>query len=342
MFKSARIKLTAYYLGIIMVIMLFISFLIYRGFLYEFRRGLRLQISQSHGVVRDLPAPLGIFITPPEFEPFESTDILQEAKTRVLFNLAVINLTVLFISGAGGYFLAGRTLKPIEEMVEDQKRFVSDASHELKTPLTAIKSEIEVNLRDKKMKIGQAKELLKSNLEEVEKMQKLSNYLLSLSRYQQGKTKIKLEKIDLGKAALSAIDKEVPLAKAKKIKISSKVKKIFIKGDLTSIEQLTGIFLDNAIKYSPSGKKVIVSVYKKGKNAFLSIKDFGIGIRASEIPFIFNRFYRSDLSRSKIKADGYGLGLSIAKNIVSMHHGDIKVSSKLSKGSEFVVKFHLA
>jgi signal transduction histidine kinase len=336
MFKSARIKLTAYYLAIMAVVLLVFSTFAYRGFLFEIRRTMREK--RSGEVMFNVPPPFGMFATPGEIDEVY-TQVYKEAKERVLLTLVILNVSILVLSGLGGYILAGYTLAPIEKMLSEQKRFVSDASHELRTPLTALKTEIEVSLKDKKLDLSQAKKLLISNLEEVDKMQKLSDYLLSLNKYQGGGVKPELSSINLKKAVEKAIEKTQPLAKKKEIVIEKSLKNIFIRANEISLTELAVILLDNAIKYSPRGKKVKVEVKGDDKHAVLEVKDSGMGIKSSELPYIFNRFYRADTSRSKEKVDGYGLGLSIAKAIVDTFGGNIKVKSVLGKGSTFSVEF---
>jgi signal transduction histidine kinase len=223
-------------------------------------------------------------------------------------------------------------------MVEEQKRFVSDASHELRTPLTSLRTEIEVALRDKKMDLSDAKKLLGSNLEEVDKMQKLSNYLLALNKYQGGENQ-KSDKINLKTAVGKAIERVKILASKKDIKIENHLEDVNVRAGELALTELTVILLDNAIKYSHNGGKVKVSVKRVGKFATLEVKDNGVGIKSSDLPYIFNRFYRADSSRNKDKTDGYGLGLSIAKAITESFGGEIKVISKPSLGSAFLVKF---
>lgn len=344
-FKSARIKLTAWYLVVIMVISLFFSVLAYNGFLSEFRRGLRIQAfryvpraGQNVDDTNSNPSPLfGMFNIPSDDNPTIETQIFNEARSRVLIALGIINGTILVISGLGGYFLAGRTLTPIEEMVDEQKRFVADASHELRTPLTALKTEIEVALLDKNLKLDDAKGLLKSNLEEANKMQGLSNYLLSLSRYQNDGTQFSFDKIDLSKIAEKVIEKLKALTTTKKINIIKELKKVELKANESSMDELVSILIDNAIKYSDKGGKIIIKTKKEGKDAIIEVQDFGIGIKSGDIPYIFNRFYRADISRTKTKVDGFGLGLSIAKSIAELHNGGITVSSKPGEGSKFTV-----
>jgi two-component system sensor histidine kinase CiaH len=341
MFKSARIKLTLYYLLIVSIILFIFSALVYRGFVFEFQRGLRARISfrGTTSQFENVPPPLGLILRPlEEAEPAEQ-GIFEEARRRILINIFFINGIILVATGAGAYFLAGETLKPIEAMVERQKRFVSDASHELRTPLTSLKTEIEVSLKDKKINMTAAKKLLKSNLEEVDKMQKLSNYLLSLNRYQDGYNKKALLKINLGRVVEKSLKKFGTLARDKEIKIISDVKNVSIQANEVSIYELVNILVDNAIKYSPKGSKIKVSVFDQKRHAHLEVRDWGAGIKKSELPYIFNRFYRADSSRNKQKTDGFGLGLAIAKEIVTSNRGSIKAQSTVGKGTTFTVSF---
>lgn len=308
MFKKARIKLTAQYLVIIMAISIFFSLIIYSGATAELNRIQTAQRLKRPGV--------GVFAIDPE--------VLEDSKNRISASLLILNLAILGISAASGYYLAGKTLRPIEKMVEEQKNFVANASHQLKTPLTALKSEIEVNLRNKKIKLSDAKKLLVSNLEEVNKINTLSNYLLRLDKLQNGKKKL-FKKVDLSKVIREAVTKVKPIAKAKNISIKNNVSKKYIKGDKESLVELAVVLLDNSIKYSKSRSKIEVNGTRNG----FVVKDYGKGIDKKDLPHIFEKFY----------GDGSGLGLSIAKEIAKMHRATIKVESNLEKGSTFKVIF---
>lgn len=339
-FGNARIKLTAWYLLIIMVISVSFSVAIYKELTSELDR---VERAQRLRFERGLPEQFQIIPLPdignglPRFFILDP-DIVAETKNRLKIILAIIDFTILGTSAVAGYFLAGKTLKPIYEMVDEQKRFVADASHELRTPLTAIKTETEVALRDKNLGIKAAKNLLKSNLEEVDKMQTLSDYLLTLSRYQNINFKITFVSVNLAEIAQKAIEKVTPLAKTKKITIKKELEETEINGNEVALTELTIILLDNAIKYSHKEGDVIVRVKKERNSAVVEVRDFGVGIKASEIPYIFNRFYRADSSRTKEKVDGYGLGLAIAKSVVDLHSGKISVISSPGQGSSFIVK----
>jgi len=233
----------------------------------------------------------------------------------------ITNMWILVLSSGAGYFLAGMTLKPIEEAMEEQKRFISDASHELRTPLTAIKTETEVTLRDKKLDLKSAKKQLISNLEEVEKLKKLTDYLLRINK----NIADNKEEFDL-----KEVIQKITLRMKIRIELKGQAK---IVANKMAIEELLTILLDNSVKYGGKNGKISVTI----KPHLIEVRDDGIGIRKSDIPHIFDRFYRADTSRTKNKIEGYGLGLAIAKNIVDSHKGKIEVESEVGKGSVFRV-----
>lgn len=343
-FQLARIKLTIYYLLIITAVIGMFSYLAYQGLTFELHRGLKIQafrIAPKEKCDGDCELPPDLN---DEFLPLfnvrklpPNPEIFKEIRQRVAIRIITLDGLVLIFSGVAGYFLAGKTLEPIEKMVEEQKQFISDASHELRTPLTAIKTEIEVALRNQKMDLKNAKKLLVSNLEEVNRMQTLSNYLLTLAKYQTNQVKLPMEKLNLAAIAQKAVKKISTLAKKKNITLKREFKKASLVGNIASLNELAIILLDNAIKYSRESGQIIIRTKILKNQAVLEVKDFGVGIKAAELPHIFGRFYRADSSRAKKGADGYGLGLAIAKSIVELHHGKIKVRSIYGKGSKFSV-----
>jgi signal transduction histidine kinase len=229
-------------------------------------------------------------------------------------------------------------LQPLEDAIEEQNRFTADASHELKTPLAALRSEIEVALRDQKFGISDAKKLLNSNLEEIEKLETLSRALLKLAKFDET-NKLDFSAINLNEIIVEAYEKIESFAKKKNINIDAKLINGKISGDKSSLVELFVILLDNAINYSPDKSKIKIKLTSLNKHYQVSIKDQGVGIKSLELIHIFDRFYRADQSRNKEKAQGYGLGLSIAKRIVELHGGKISANSIPSKGSEFIVEF---
>jgi signal transduction histidine kinase len=265
-------------------------------------------------------------------------DQLDESGHHLQLNLLYFNLLILLLSSGASYFLARMTLRPIEEMVEAQNRFTADASHELRTPLTAMRTEIEVSLRDSKLNLSESRELLKSNLEEISKLETLSASLLKLAQYRED-NQIVGEELVLPDIATEAYQRIEKLAEAKKIKFDNDFSDARVMGDRQSLIELFVIILDNAIKYSPKESKISINITQANNTSVIKIADKGMGIKASDLPYIFNRFYRADLSRNKEKIEGYGLGLSIAKRIVDLHGGTIEATSISGKGTEFVIKF---
>ncbi len=339
MFKRARLKLTAWYLLIIMVISLSFSVAIYTSVNSELVRIDRAQSERQARVdsMQEFIAQKGF--APPQGPQMPENITIEQTRVKIITMLGLINISILVLSGLGGYFLAGQTLEPISKMLAEQKKFVSNASHELRTPLTSLKTEIEVGLRDKKMTLESAQKLLKSNLEDVNGMEKLSDYLLDLNRYENIDIKLETKTIELGTLVISAIENCAALAHEKGVQICKHISKTYIKSDDQATLQLAMILIDNAIKYSGKSKKIDVYVNKDGE---LVVKDYGIGISEKETPFIFDRFYRADISRTKQKVKGYGLGLSIAKSITNKLGAKIKVESKIGKGSTFSVQFPTA
>ncbi len=328
MFRSARIKLTAWYLLIIMLVSVSFSAAIFRVLTTELDRIVQVErLELEHRF--------------PQFPILLNPDLLAETKQRLLFRLVVINLLILAGSAWAGYLLAGRTLNPIKDMVDEQNRFITDASHELRTPLTSLKSEIEVNLRDKNLSLDQAKNLLKSNLEEVNSLQVLSDGLIRLTQYQKGHSNLSIDDVSLADVSREAVRKVTNAAKEKKITIVNDIPSAHIQGNQTALIELLVIFLDNAIKYSPKQSPVRLSSKKSDGRIRIVIADGGIGIAEKDVPHLFDRFYRADKSRTKTDVSGYGLGLSIAKQIVDQHNGSIRVTSKFNKGTTFTIELPL-
>ncbi|RJR25755.1 sensor histidine kinase [Candidatus Microgenomates bacterium] len=341
-FHFARLKLTAWYLIIIMALSVLFSLVIYRVLTAEIDRFERAQRFFIERRLQEgtLPLPPGrrLFLFGNGEPP--NPQLLTETKQRILTMIILANTGILVITGGLGYFLAGRTLKPIKEMMDEQNRFITDASHELKTPLTSLRSEFEVAmLNDAKMTLKEAKQLIKSGFEEIVELQGLAENLIELTQQSKKRGLIKREEVSLLEIAEAALKKVVPLAKQKHITINNDIDDYILEGENQSLTELFVILLDNAIKYSPQHSKISLSSKKTDHHIRIEITDTGMGIDEKDLPHIFDRFYRADKSRSK--TTGYGLGLSIAKQIVETHNGSISAESKPNKGSKFVIKLPL-
>src|SRR3989344_8967066 len=330
MFRFAAAKLTLGYLAIIMTLSIGFSVAIYH--------------ISSNELERSASRPVDLYSN--IFGPESASEVdklrqqqLEKDRNRLKLNLALYNLAVLAAGGGLSYYLAKRTLAPIEEMLEMQKRFTGDASHELRTPLTAMQSEIEVALRDPDLSKQEAVKLLNSNLEEVAKLKALSEGLLTLATA--GKDTPHQE-VSLKAVAAEAIGQVAKRAKDRQINIRSSAEAIEVIGSHQQILNLLSMLLDNAIKYSSKSSEVKLSVKAKDSYALITVADHGAGIAQKDLPHIFERFYRADASRTKGRMEGYGLGLAIAKKIVDLHKGTIDVKSLPAKGSTFRVRLPLA
>jgi two-component system sensor histidine kinase CiaH len=331
MFQSAAIKLTVWYLVIIMALSIGCSLALYNVSSTDLENNIR----------RRLPLSVNELLSPQDVRDLARlrSRQLDTDLNHLKSNLISFNILVFLVGGGASYLLARRTLEPLEQSLDAQKRFTSDASHELRTPLTAMQAEIEVALRDQKLSKAQAVELLQSNLEEVEKLRNLSDGLLNLAQHQKP---AQLSAVNLKLAVNDALKRVEKTATDKNITIADHTKEMTLKTDNYSLSELLVILIDNAIKYSPKGSKIQLSSARYSKTGRISVRDEGIGIKATELPHIFDRFYRSDTSRSKSQADGYGLGLAIAKKIADSLEGSIEVKSAPDKGSTFTISLPTA
>ena len=338
MFHSARIKLTGWYLLIIMFISLAFSLVIYSMITREINHFEQAQRFRFEKKLRDfdLPVPPGSNIRAMKIL-IENPELIEEIKERVAMTLVIINGGILLLAGGLSYFLAGKTLKPIKNMMDEQNRFISDASHELKTPLTSLKTAMEVFLRGKKKNLEESESIIRESIIEVNKLQSLSESLLQLAQYQKPNGHTLFKKISIATIINNAVNNIKPIAKKKNITIRSDVEDCEVNGNKYSLEDLLKILLDNAVKYSPKNTTVNIMSKKTDGHIEIEVKDQGIGIDDKDNPHIFDRFYRADNTRSNNTHDGYGLGLSIAKKIVELHHGSISVISKIKKGSTFTI-----
>ena len=251
----------------------------------------------------------------------------NEIKKEMLFHLIVLDSIIIILGTIGSYFLSKKTLRPIEENLDLQMQFISNASHELKTPITVISMENEVLLREKNHSNEELLNQIKSNLEEVNSLSKLVNILLELAR----NNKITLEKVKVTDIANNAIDKLRVLSNKKNVNILNNLNNLEITANKDILEEVIVIVLDNAIKYSD--KNTTIKIYSKNSKIF--IEDEGIGIKEKDLKYIFDRFYRADKSHS---TEGYGLGLSLAKHLTEKMKLKISAYNNKDKGSTFVIE----
>lgn len=250
-----------------------------------------------------------------------------------LIRTTIIIGTISFIFlAAAAFFLSKKIMQPLKSAFEKQKQFISDASHELKTPLTVISTNADVLSGE----IGENRWLtyIKS---QTDRMNVLVNDLLNLTRLENNSSEFKRTDFDLSKAIVNtALPFECQAFESNKEFIVDVEEGLTINGSERHIKQMAAIFIDNALKYSNEGGTVKVGLRKQGDKKLLSVYNTGKGIKASEKDKIFERFYRSDSSRNRATG-GYGLGLAIAKSIIDKHKFKIYVDSEEGKSICFII-----
>jgi two-component system OmpR family sensor kinase len=225
-------------------------------------------------------------------------------------------------------------LDRLEKTFLSQRQFIEDLAHELKTPLSVLKGELEVTL--KKLRTPREYEsTLSSSLEEANKIIKIVEDLLMLAWYDSNMVPFEMTPLDIGRLFRGVLDAVKILAEQKDIDLHlSSQGKAVVFGDADKLKRLFLNILDNAMKYTPSGGKVFVKISEENNQTKIIISDTGIGIPKDELPHIFERFYRINKARTR---DSFGLGLSIVKSIVEAHKGIIEVESELDKGTTFKI-----
>lgn len=330
MFKSAVVKLTLLYVAIIAVICLYFSLNLYDISTKELERGLRAQQKRLN-----IARPRQITDEDDEVEN-ELEEVLSLGDARIVSRLLVANAVILVIGGFGSYLLAKKTLDPIEKAHEAQKRFTADASHELRTPLATLQTEIEVALRNKNLSQQQSKEILISNLEELDDLSQLTDSLLNLARDDQNLRLLPVNLMETISIAKKRIQKQYHDVDIELRNLDSK--NITVMGEQDNLVSLFVILFGNAIKYSGAQAEINCEVKKQRNHIDIYVSDDGPGIKSSDLPHIFERFYQGDTSRTKTQSSGHGLGLSIAKQIVDLHHGSVSAKSEIGVGTTFQIK----
>ena len=237
----------------------------------------------------------------------------------------------------------GRLASTLNQMIERlerafsrQRQFTADASHELRTPLAVIQAESTLALQKERTESDYRKSLELIS-QEANDTSAILDKLLLLARADAGKEQLSFEKVNL-KKLLSDLASDVEiLCREKGLEFQlSQMKDLIIKGDKAKLKGLFLNLLDNAIRYTPSGGTVSVSLAREGQLAVVAIRDMGIGISPEHIPHIFERFYRVDKARSRAEG-GSGLGLAICQYIAEIHQGKIEIETQVGKGSTFSV-----
>jgi two-component system sensor histidine kinase CiaH len=323
-FKLSLIKLTSLYVVILATILLISSGTIYSAFStrleHRFGNFQPDEFREQHN-----------FSLPPKKE---------EVRTDLIISIALVNGILLALAAISSYGLAKWTLKPLQEAFDTQKRFLSDASHELRTPLSILKTDLENELGETPITAIQKHAQILSNLEEVEKMSKLIGDLLTLSRLDEiHLSKIQKSEVNITELLTVTAERFQALAKENQVSLffSKPSSSIKIFTDLNLVSQALNNVVKNAILYNKEKGEVKIEQLSDKQHLKIIITDTGIGMSEKDLKNIFERFYRSDKSRSR-QTGGSGLGLSIAKSSLENIGGHIYANSELGIGTKITIE----
>jgi signal transduction histidine kinase len=259
---------------------------------------------------------------------------LEESLTRPLLRIPAEDLPEEIRALVAGL---NARLDALASAEKEQQQFIADVSHELRTPLTILRGSLEVALEEERPP-EEYREAIGNALLEVRHLTRLSQNLLFLTRGESGRVTLSFANLDLGKFAADVV-KDLALASADRgleLTFEAPTKPVYVFADSGRLQQVMHNLLENAMRYTESGGRVAVRVEAAPGEALLSVSDTGVGIPEADVPYVFERFFRSKGSRAT-NPGGSGLGLSIVRWIVEAHKGRVTVESQLGKGSTFTV-----
>lgn len=267
---------------------------------------------------------------------------LERAMNHLQFGLTISVFFASILSGLGITFLTSKSLQPVYESIETLKQFTADASHELKTPVTAISANSEVALKYDAGMRDSDREKFEMISSASSQMDHLVAALLQLSRLDNQLWEPRTAPQDVAKLLREVCDLTRWLAKEKDIHVVSKVEdNLYVESEEDELKQVFQNLVENALRYTPSGGKVEISAERRNGVIEVSVSDTGIGISQEDLQKVFKRFWRADKARSR-QHGGSGLGLSITQAIVTKLGGSIDVESKVDIGSKFTVRLRAA
>jgi len=262
----------------------------------------------------------------------------QGILTQLTYTFALVALIMLVVIYFISRFFANKSIKPIKETFDKQKQFIADASHELKTPLAVINTNVDVLLSNGEESINNQSKWLYYIKSESERMTKLTNDLLYLTQVDYSEAKMIFTDFDLSQTVENIIMTMEAVIFEHKIMLEYNIEpNVTIAGNIEQIKQVIIILLDNAIKYTNANGVISIDLKKQSNYANLSVSNTSDGIPEEHIDRIFDRFYRVDKSRTR-NSGGYGLGLSIAKAIIQQHGGKISAKSEVNKSTTFSIE----
>ncbi len=265
---------------------------------------------------------------------------LEDEYASLIRAFAAAALAALLLVGGGGYLLVHQSTAPIERSLEQMRRFMADAAHELRTPITTLRTRAEVAVATERDPARDAT-TLQAVAREAARLGDIAGDLLTLARADAGERPVARERLYLDDAAAGAVDTVRALADSKGVRLDvARFEEAQIVGDPALVRQLLLIVLDNAIKFTAAGGSVRLEIATQDGRAEVVVQDSGIGIPAEQLPHVFERFYRGDAARRQ--AEGAGLGLAIARWIADAHGARIELQSVAGTGTSVRVSFPVA
>lgn len=250
-------------------------------------------------------------------------------------NLLTVSAVFIVATAVCGWIVARVTLTPARNALTAQKQFIGNIAHEIRTPLSVIKTNTEVTLLDPTLP-SDVKQTLHSNVEELDRISEIINNLLSLSALVRP-DRIEFATVDLAAITDDTLDKFVQLARKNEIRVGFQSSAdAIVLGSKTALQQIIGNIFKNALSYTPRGGSVEVAVQPSGRFVAFSVEDSGIGIARNDLFRIFEPFYRTDQSRNRSQG-GSGLGLAIVSELVKLHQGKIVIRSAVGRGTTVTV-----
>jgi len=258
--------------------------------------------------------------------------------TNLIYTFAAVALVMLAVIYATSRYFANRSIAPVREAFDKQKRFIADASHELKTPLAVIQTNADVLLASDEETIGEQAKWLYRIKSETERMKTLTNDLLYLTQMDDARAEMLHVPFNASEAIESVVLTMEAVIFERSLSLDYEIEPgLTVTGSAERIKQVVMILLDNAIKYNRPEGSIVLSLRRQHGHIQLAVTNAGPGIPAEHLDKIFDRFYRTDASRSR-KQGGYGLGLAIAKSIVEQHGGKIHAKSVPGETTTFTVQ----
>lgn len=301
--------------------------------------GLRTQLLLGLPLILLLLAAGGILLADRALRPIDHITRTTEA-----LSARDLSRRIDYVGPADEVGRLARTLDSmlarLEQAFERERRFTADAAHELRTPLTALKGQIQVTL-GKKRTGDDYRQTLEGLQRQVDRLVGLSDGLLFLTRADHGILHAETATVDLSELLEILAEQIQPLAESRELKLATNLEaSLLVEGDQDLLIRLLSNLLDNALKYTPAGGHISLSLHHKRNAALIEVSDTGRGISTEHLPHLFERFYRVEEDRSSISG-GTGLGLAMAAEITQLHRGSISVHSEVGRGTTFTVRLPL-